>query len=127
MSKEGNLRCPHCDTEFNGYVCPGCGWHAYSRLNIVGQTGQTTSFGMSSKVGRKLIEKLCGDDARFANQDAQFLIERPDRSSWYALPSKSVNPTFLNGKPLEGRTKLNNGDILSIGPARARMAVSIEE
>lgn len=130
MTYNETFICPKCDVEFKGNSCPACGWQRFVRLKLVGmESGKTTSFGITTSVGQTMIRDLCGEDARFANNNIQFTIERQDDyRSWCICPGVKLQyPTFLNGTPITGKTQLKNGDILSIGSAKARMVVYFDD
>ena len=66
-----------------------------------------------SVVGRALLEAF-GPDARYASH-GQFVL-MPGNGTWFIEPDLSaVNDTLVNGARLQGRLRLRDGDIVSIG------------
>ena len=66
-----------------------------------------------SVVGRALLEAF-GPDARYASH-GQFVL-MPENGTWFIEPDLSaVNDTLVNGARLQGRLRLRDGDIVSIG------------
>lgn len=87
-----------------------------TRLVVSGvKTGQQKSFGINSKIGRSVLKSICGDDAKFADNIAQFSVER-DGNEWFVVPNVTAKyPTGLNKKKLVNRTHLSAGDTLCVG------------
>jgi hypothetical protein len=67
-----------------------------------------------------------GDDARYAGDAPQFVVERGEGGGWVVLPPPEPprNPTWRNGAPLTEPMALAAGDTLSIGPVKAKCSVS---
>ena len=75
---------------------------------------------------RTTLRRVVGDDARYAGDAPQFLLERGAGDDWLVLPPPEPprNPTYRNGAPLGAPAVLAAGDVLSIGPAKAACTVS---
>jgi len=128
-------KCPTCGFDVNedGQTdcAGGCGFVRFpARLVLAaGTAGQKLSMGLSTSVGRRLLEPLVGADARFASE-VQFQILRLDAQGVWAVQHApaATNPTFLNGVPLSGPpAALENGAVLSIGLEKARLTVQMED
>ena len=126
-----NWNCPKCGLENPESVrtCDGCGYTQFGRLVLTSiETGKNISFGIDTIIGNRLLSGFAGKDSIYASSP-QFVIKKDATlKSWticHAADAK--NPTFLNGSALEGpSTVLNNGDVLSIGPEKMKLAVSID-
>lgn len=98
-----------------------------ARLRLV-LTGSNGSFSTGGRfaVTRTTLRRIVGDDARYAGDAPQFVLERGEGDSWLALPPAEPprNPTYRNGAPLAAPAVLAAGDTLSIGPVKAACAVS---
>lgn len=73
--------------------------------------------------GRTLLARAVGDDARFTDGRPQFEVA-PEGGGWTVRPTKPLNPTFLNGRPLREPASLRTGDVLSIQSVYAKLLVS---
>ena len=75
---------------------------------------------------RTTLRRVVGDDARYAGDAPQFLLERGAGDDWLVLPPSEPprNPTYRNGAPFVAPAVLAAGDTLSIGPVKARCTVS---
>ena len=93
-------------------------------------TGSNGSFSTGGRfaVTRTTLRRIVGDDARYAGDAPQFLLERGAGADWLVVPPPEPprNPTYRNGAPLAAPAVLAAGDTLSIGPAKAACAVSFE-
>jgi len=80
---------------------------------VLGAGGETLSVGVTTIVGRRLLQRF-GDDARFAASE-QFRLCR-EGNSWFVehMPSAS-NETLVNGIKVVSQTAINTGDRLSVG------------
>ena len=96
-----------------------------SRLVLAGSNGSFSTGGRFA-VTRTTLRRIVGDDARYAGDAPQFVLERGEGDSWLALPPPEPprNPTYRNGAPLAAPAVLAAGDTLSIGPVKAACAVS---
>ncbi|MBQ9726822.1 MAG: hypothetical protein IJV65_04875 [Kiritimatiellae bacterium] len=96
-----------------------------SRLVLTGPNGVFSTGGRFA-VTRATLRRVVGDDARYAGDAPQFLLERGDGDAWLALPPPTAprNPTYRNGAPLASPAVLASGDVLSIGPVKAACTVS---
>jgi len=78
------------------------------------------------------IFSMCGEEFRLVNPSPQFSLDT-DGTDWFVEPGSSIFKTHINSTPLIKRTKLNDGDVLSIfqpssprpGEQKAILAVSI--
>ena len=98
---------------------------ARPRLVLTGSNGSFSTGGRFA-VTRTTLRRIVGDDARYAGDAPQFLLERGEGDAWLALPPPEPprNPTYRNGAPLAAPAVLAAGDTLSIGPVKAACAVS---
>ena len=98
---------------------------ARPRLVLTGSNGSFSTGGRFA-VTRTTLRRIVGDDARYAGDAPQFLLERGEGDAWLALPPPEppLNPTYRNGAPLAAPAVLAAGDTLSIGPVKAACAVS---
>ena len=95
------------------------------RLVLTGPNGVFSTGGRFA-VTRATLRRVVGDDARYAGDAPQFVLERGDGDAWLALPPPTPprNPTYRNGAPLAAPAVLAAGDVLSIGPVKAACTVS---
>lgn len=99
----------------------------HSRLVLTGPNGSFSTGGRFA-VTRTTLRRIVGEDARYAGDAPQFLLERGAGADWLVVPPPEPprNPTYRNGAPLAAPAVLAAGDTLSIGPAKAACAVSFE-
>ena len=97
----------------------------HSRLVLSGPNGVFSTGGRFA-VTRATLRRIVGDDARYAGDAPQFVLERGAGDDWLVLPPPEAprNPTYRNGAPLGAPAVLAAGDVLSIGPVKAACAVS---
>lgn len=125
------MKCPRCNAENQDAVvqCTDCGYWFRRPLSLAG-TNDARRFNVPSKVSRPTIKALCGDDCRFATSNPQFVLDT-DGTDWFVEPGSSTFATHVNSTPLTIRTKLNDGDVLSIfvpsslGPGEERAILSV--
>ena len=98
-----------------------------SRLVLTGSTGSFSTGGRFA-VTRTTLRRMVGDDARYAGDSPQFMVERGGKGGWLVLPPPEPprNPTFHNGVPLTEPVFLAAGDTISIGPSKTLCRVSFE-
>lgn len=98
---------------------------ARPRLVLAGPNGVFSTGGRFA-VTRATLRRVVGDDARYAGDAPQFVLERGAGDDWLVVPPQEEprNPTFRNGAPLGAPAVLAAGDVLSIGPAKAACTVS---
>ena len=98
---------------------------ARTRLVLSGSNGEFSTGGRFS-ITRTTLRRIVGDDARYAGDAPQFLVERGEGGGWVVLPPPEPprNPTWRNGAPLTESATLAAGDTISIGPVKARCTVS---
>jgi len=105
-----------------------CGYVRFGRLILVSLAGEEIKLNLSSSIGKALLKKLVGDDARFVS-DHQFHLKRcEENAAWLILHEpNATNLTLVNGISVgdEG-TKLVAGSEITIGPDKARLRVKIE-
>ena len=96
-----------------------------SRLVLAGSNGSFSTGGRFA-VTRATLRRVVGDDARYAGDAPQFVLERGAGDDWLVLPPPEAprNPTYRNGAPLGAPAVLAAGDVLSIGPVKAACTVS---
>ena len=96
----------------------------HSRLVLTGPNGEFSTGGRFA-ITRTTLRRIVGDDARYAGDAPQFVVERSEGGGWVVLPPPEPprNPTWRNGAPLDGPVSLAPGDTLSIGPVKAKCSV----
>lgn len=127
------MKCPECNHENpdGALECSNCYLRFRSPLVLKGDAG-TIGFNVRQSVSRPTLKRLCADDYRFATFNPQFVLDT-DGTDWFVEPGSSTFATHVNSTPLTIRTKLNDGDVLSIfvpsssgaGEERAILTVSI--
>ena len=86
-------------------------------LTLTGEEG-TVPYKVKTKVSRPTIKRICGEaEARFASHASQFVLDT-DGTNWFASPGDAPYKTLRNGTPLVERTRLSDGDELSIDVPR---------
>ena len=125
-------KCPDCGFEtLTGThgICGGCGSVHFGRLILVRESdGAKLSVSVDTEIGKRLLEKVGGEDAQFASSP-QFTVKKDDTLGGWVLShaSSARNQTFLNGSAIPGGPALlKDGDTLSIGPEKAKLVVRIE-
>ena len=106
--------CPKCGTEIPDGVkgCPACGEGSIARIVLTGSSGKISS-GIDIDIGQVLIRRVCGEEARFFD-NRQFSLHKGS-DAWTIVPNADAkNETFLNGAPLAGETKLDEGAEISL-------------
>jgi len=117
--------CKNCGSNVGAetVACVACGQSFVSAVVLEGASG-SISAALNVQVGRRLLERAVGDEARYA-ADVQFCLERNARGAWSLMPMAGVpNPTFVNGvaAPSTG-LDLNEGDEVSIAGKAGRLKV----
>lgn len=105
--------------------CPDCGHFELGTLVLRGSDG-ALEFSVGCEVGRPLLPKAVGDDAKFA-ETVQFIL-RPDKAlGWMLEPCSARNPTRQNDVELAAGclVRLQSADIITIGKDKARLIVKI--
>jgi len=83
-----------------------------TRLVLSG-SGVSIEFGVTTTVGRSLLERF-GSDAQFASA-SQFAVAR-EAEEWFVEPAAGTrNETLLNGAKVVARTMVKTGDRLAVG------------
>jgi len=92
-------------------------------LRLLGEHGHL-EFRVSGEVGRPLLQKVVGDDSRFADHH-QFTMIRDHNLGWLVEAAVSKNPTRLQGKELSPGVpqSLAEGDVITVGASKARLSV----
>ena len=83
---------------------------------------------IDTTVGKALLKRLVGDEARFASEP-QFCIRRcDDQAAWLVVPDrKAVNATYVDGvRVAETGVKVTAGSEITIGPDKARLKVKVQ-
>lgn len=125
-------RCPQCGVENEDAVdvCAGmCGHARLTRLVLTATSGQEIRFNVDTEVGRVGLQKVCGEEARFASQPQFRVLRDTTTPRWLIshMPT-ATNITCLNAKPLSAELQpLKNGDVISIGTKRAALRVRLEK
>ena len=124
-------KCPQCGVENdkNADVCAGmCGFMRLSRIVLTAASGKKIRFNMNTEVGRAGLQKLGGEDAKFASQPQFELLRDVGKPGWLVKHKPSAtNPTCLNSNSLGADPQpLHDGDVISIGPKRLMLQVCLE-
>jgi hypothetical protein len=105
-----------------------CGYVRPSRVILTASaTGKAMSLAVDTTIGKRTIRPLGDPDFVYAS-DSQFHILREATSGeWIVVPDgAAINPTFLNGGALTGKSTLRDGAILTIGPTRLKLVTTIQ-
>lgn len=70
---------------------------------------------LKTDVGARLAALFVpADDAKFFG--SRLFTMLPEDGAWYVVPDETAaNATFLNDKPIDAKTRLNDGDVLAVG------------
>lgn len=123
-----NRACSKCGGALiaEGGACSDCGHLDAGALRLRGPAGEVRA-GLTTVVGKPLLQRLIGSDARIADHE-QFRLVRDPRLGWQIEPCSAVQPTFRNGAQLSPgvAAPLCHGDVIAIGSASAHVIVEIE-
>ena len=90
-------------------------------------TGKTMTLGVDTVVGKGTLRPLGAPDYIYASEPQFHILREVTTGEWIVVPDGAAkNPTFLNGGALAGKSALRDGAILSIGPARLKLTVTIQ-
>lgn len=125
-------KCSRCGTENDDTAksCHGmCGNVRFGRLVLTSATtGQELRMNIDTAVGKALIKKLIGDEARYASEP-QFYVKRCEtRAAWVVEHfGGAKNKTHVDGNPLDSEgVKIEKECLISIGKDKAALKVRIE-
>jgi hypothetical protein len=125
-------KCSECGLDnpvASSRCCDGCGFIRYGALTLVGPSaGPGITATVDTDIGRPLLAKEAGEEAIFASPRQFRLVKDAALRSWAIVHAREArNPTYLNGAPLgEAPSALSDGDTVSIGPEKAKLAVRIQ-
>lgn len=128
-------KCPRCGFEDNSEssrnCSGGCGYVRIPRTVTLtsAATGQRISISVDTVVGKYLLKTFAGDEHIYASEP-QFKIVKDAALGCWAIEhlESAKNPTFCNGSSLAaGPTALPDGCIISLGPERMKLTVSLVE
>jgi hypothetical protein len=123
-------KCNACGFEANPDAdskCEACGYSEATILMLTSRaTGKSIEMQIATAVGKQLLKSFVGDESRFAS-DVQFRLARDAASGDWTVThdSSAANPTFLDVQPLVGSAVVKDGSVLSIGPEKMCLTVSI--
>lgn len=126
-------KCPLCGTQNDETedVCVGmCGHIRLSRLVLTAlPSGHEMRFNVDTEVGRTGLQKVAGEEAKFASQPQFKLFRAPGNPGWLISHcAAATNPTFLNGKVLGAKAQiLRDSDIITVGPDKLLLKVRSEK
>ena len=83
---------------------------------------------IDTELGKQNLAKLVGDEAQYAAAP-QFLLKRDAGTGRWNVShaSGAKNPTFVNGVQLaDVPAVISDGDVISVGPEKAKVHVRIE-
>ncbi len=69
-------------------------------------------------IGRAANNAFIIDDAYASQYHAEIVF---DDRSWWLVDLDSTNGTFLNNRPLEGRARIGDGDVVQFGGVHLRL------
>lgn len=106
-------------------ICEICGGIRFAHLVLAGDEGQM-QIACNLAVGRSHYRQLCGDDSKYAHATQFHCIFCTEKGCWtLQLEPQANNPTWHNGETLGDTITLKNGDVITIGPEKAPLTVSI--
>lgn len=105
-----------------------CGYVRFGRIILLSLTGEEIRLNIDGPVGKALLKRAVGEEARFASEPQFHLKRCEDNATWLIKQEpKAMNPTMVNGIAITGEgTKLAAGSEVTIGPDKARLRVKIE-
>ena len=84
-----------------------------AKITLTGE-GRLMSLRMRTKMNKHNLKQF-GPDSQFADSDYQYEL-LPEGESWCIVPNgRAKNETLLNGRCLNDKTAISNGDKISIG------------
>ena len=106
----------------------GCGNARFGKLVLIGsETGKSLRMTIDTIVGKHLLSGIGGDDSRYASEPQFHFVKDLAFGRWLVVHDSSAkNPTFLNGRLLSVPTPLEAEAVLTIGPERLKLKVTIE-
>ena len=122
--------CGYPDIPDEVVTCPGCGYvKCPASVSLTSPaTGKSMSIRINTDVGKYMLKPYVGDDYRYAS-DPQFrIVKQASAGQWIVqhMPG-AKNPTFYNGAELpESGQALEEGGVISIGPEKAKLVVSLK-
>jgi hypothetical protein len=81
------------------------------------QPGDLLPLDHYTTVGRRDDNTLMIDDGFVSSTHAEIVF---DQGSWWLLDLGSTNGTFLGGRPVRARIRVNNGDVVQFGRVTMR-------
>lgn len=69
-------------------------------------------------IGRRASSDIALDDIEVSRRHAELLYQPP--SAYFLRDLESTNGTLLNGRPVQGREPLTDGDLIELGGSRLR-------
>ena len=124
-------KCNECGFDANPDAelkCEACGYSEATILILTAQaTGKSIEMRIATAVGKQLLKSFVGEESRIASE-VQFRLSRDSASGDWTVThdSSAPNPTFLDLQPLTGSAVVRDGSVLSIGPERMLLTVSIK-
>lgn len=125
-------KCPQCGFDSNAddsSVCAGCGFTKFPRgIRLTTAGGETIEFSIETAVGKYMLKNPVGEESKYASEE-QFRIVKNHSSGKWAVEHApaAVNPTFVNGSDISasGKTDVETGSIISIGPDFCKLEVEV--
>ncbi len=123
--------CPDCGFESNEDTviqCVACGKTRMPRTVVLaGESAYKLSMNISTTCSQALLKDVGGEDSRYASSP-QFEIVRDDTEGcwWIRHDESATNPTCVNGEPVTEPHRLDTGDVISIGPEKMKLCVTLE-
>lgn len=124
-------KCQSCGT-WNDHAtgpCPVCGYIVMAGLvRLVGsRTGGSRDFRLSTRIGRRLLNLIAGEEAIYASEPQFEIIKDTVAGCWLIRHlSVAVHPTYYDGRPVgDELVPLQTGGVITIGPHRMKLDVAL--
>lgn len=123
--------CNNCGHEANDdevAQCVACGdFRMATGVSLSGSTGESLSMRISTTLGRSLLKRVAGDDSQFASTPQCEIVKDSAAGCWMLRHAETAtNPTFLDGNAVTKDTLLTTGCVLTIGPEKMPVTISLE-
>jgi hypothetical protein len=80
--------------------------------------GETLQLAHYTTIGRRPDNSLVINDSYISGTHAELVFDNGD---WWVIDLGSTNGTFVNGSPIQARTRVGDGDIVQFGRVTTRM------
>lgn len=121
--------CPKCGLEnpADRGVCLACNHFRSSRVTLTAaSTSKSMAMTLDTAIGTALLRPLGDPDYIYASEPQFHILRDPVAGQWIVVPDGAAkNPTHLDSHPLNSRTPLRDGAVLTLGPSRLKLTVNI--